>query len=69
MTDIFDQATEREEKERELSIAAARRSAPVLPYVGVCHNCEAPTAPSVRFCDKHCLEDYERRKRAESFNK
>lgn len=64
--DIYDQATEREEKERELAIAAARRSVPVLAYTGVCHNCEAPTAPSVRFCDKLCLEDYERRKRAEA---
>ena len=67
MTDIYDQATAREEKERELCIAAARRSAPVLPYIGVCHNCEALTAPAVRFCDKLCLEDYERRKRAEAF--
>jgi hypothetical protein len=66
MTDIYDQATEREEKERELAIAAARRSAPVLPFIGVCHNCQAPTAPSVRFCDSDCLADYEKRKRAEA---
>ena len=65
--DIYDQATEREEKERELSIAAARRSAPVLPYTGVCYNCEAPTAPSVRFCDSLCLEDFEKRERAKRF--
>ena len=67
--DIYDQATEREEKERELALAAARRNVTVLPFTGVCHNCEALTAPSVRFCDKLCLEDYERRKRAESFNR
>lgn len=65
--DIFDQATEREEKDRELAIKLATASRPVLPYIGVCHNCEAPTAPSVRFCDKLCLEDYERRERAKRF--
>ena len=36
MTDIFDQATEREELERERAIQAAR-SVPALPATGRCH--------------------------------
>jgi hypothetical protein len=62
--DIFDQATEREERDREIAIALAKASAPALPYLGVCHNCGAPTAPSIRFCDADCLQDYEKRERA-----
>lgn len=61
--DIFDQATEREEQERERAIAAARAPVHVLPFTGVCHNCDAPLAPSMRFCDAFCCEDFERRER------
>ena len=64
--DIYDQATEREERDREIAIKLATASAPALPYLGVCHNCSAPTAPSIRFCDSDCMADYEKRKRAEA---
>lgn len=67
MTDIFDRATEREEQERERAIAAARKPVSVVPFTGFCHNCDAPLAPAMRFCDALCYEDFERRKRAESF--
>ena len=62
--DIYDQATEREERDREIAIKLAATLRPSLPYLGVCHNCGAPTAPSIRFCDADCLQDYEKRERA-----
>lgn len=64
--DIYDQATEREERDREIAIKLATASRPSLPFTGCCHNCNAPTAPAVRFCDSDCLADYEKRKRAEA---
>lgn len=51
MTDVFDQATEREEKERELAIALQRRKAAVLPDIGCCHYCGEATGAGRRFCD------------------
>ena len=62
--DIFDQATEREEKDRALAMKIASQSAPALPYCGCCYNCGATTPPSVRFCDKDCCDDYQKRERA-----
>jgi putative NADPH-quinone reductase len=64
MADIFDQATEREEQERERAIAAARKPVSVLPFTGCCHNCGAHVAPSMRFCNAECCEDFERRAKA-----
>lgn len=64
--DIYDQATEREERDREMALKIAARSAPALPYVGCCYNCGASTPESVRFCDRDCLQDYEKRERAEA---
>ena len=46
LMDIFDQATEREEQERERAIAAARKPVSVVPFHGFCHNCQAPLVPS-----------------------
>lgn len=63
MTDIYDRATEREELDRDLCIAAAR-SAPSLPYVGQCYNCGQRLPQSMRFYDKDCCDDYERLRRA-----
>ena len=59
MTDIFDQATEREEMERERAIKAAR-SAPALPSTGRCHYCDASVAGDAHFCDCECRADFER---------
>lgn len=64
--DIYDLATEREEQERDRAIAAARKPASVLPFTGLCHNCQAPLAPALRFCGVECREDFDRRKRAEA---
>ena len=59
MTDIFDQATEREELERERAIQAAR-SVPPLPATGRCHYCDASVAGEAHFCDSECRSDFER---------
>ena len=60
MTDIFDQATEREEMERERAIAAARSSASALPATGRCHWCDASVEGEAHFCDAECRADFER---------
>ncbi len=76
MSDIYDQATDREEKDRALAIEHARRSrAPLLP-TGVCHYCGSPTRHRMLFCDPvvsegikgSCRDDYEREKAAKRRN-
>ena len=61
--DVFDQATEREELERERAVMAAR-SAPSLPATGRCHYCGASVAGEAHFCDAECRADFEREEAA-----
>ena len=61
--DVFDQATEREEMERERAIKAAR-SAPTLPATGRCHYCDASVTGGAHFCDAECRADFEREEAA-----
>ena len=56
--DVYDQATEREEKHRELSIAQARAKNQPIKFSGRCLSCNAEVE-SGRFCDSWCREDYE----------
>ena len=65
MTDIYDQATAREEQDRELALQNLRYSAKPLPH-GVCNNCEASCAGA--FCDQDCREDWEARQRMDKIN-
>jgi hypothetical protein len=63
--DVFDQATEQEEKAREQALAAVRNQAPLLMPIGVCHNCgndliRDDTAASC-FCDADCRDDWQAR--------
>lgn len=60
MSDVFDQASEKEDKDREEAIRVARRKAAVLPDIGACYFCDSPTADGHRFCDAGCRDDYER---------
>ena len=66
MTDIFDQATEREEMERERALQAAR-NAPQRDYEAeLCIGCQYATKTSYgRSCDgwPDCLKDLQRRER------
>jgi hypothetical protein len=55
MTDIYDQATMREEQERELSLAASRKG-PKLSANGRCHYCNEHITDDKRFCDAECRD-------------
>ena len=43
MTDIYDQATAREEQDRELALQNARNTTNGPAYTGFCLNCEVET--------------------------
>ena len=67
--DIYDQATEREEKERELSLAAARsRAEKQRDYEAeICTGCSYATRTNFgKNCEawSECLIDLQRRERA-----
>ena len=63
--DIYDQATMREEQERELALQNLRYSAKPLPH-GTCNNCEASCIGA--FCDADCRNEHERREAAAKRN-
>lgn len=67
MTDIYDQATAREEQEREFALQAVR-NAPQRDYEAeVCLGCQYATKTAYgRACEvwKDCLQDLQRRERA-----
>ena len=65
--DDTDRATEREEKYRDLALAAAR-SAPLLPATGHCHWCDASVSGESHFCDSDCRDMYDNAKRMERIN-
>lgn len=69
MTDIYDQATDREMADRELAIKAAlqRIEAGKLQPRGTCHNCDEPLQPTALFCDADCSADHELRIRAKRY--
>ncbi|MFN8993262.1 MAG: hypothetical protein ACK5X3_06315 [Pseudomonadota bacterium] len=53
--------------EQHLRDALARRRAS-LPAVGQCYSCAEPVDDGRRFCDRDCLDDYERAERARRVN-
>lgn len=64
MTDIYDQATEREERDRAAAIAAARVPVQALPEpTGVCLNCTEELwrdeAVAARWCCAECRDDWQ----------
>lgn len=68
MTDIFDQATEHEIRDREMAIKLQLDSAaPAMRRTGHCHNCDESLRSGGLFCDADCLNDYELRARAKRF--
>jgi hypothetical protein len=68
MTDIYDQATDREEKDRALALEHVRRNAAPMLATGVCHYCGSPTRRRMLFCDPvnsegvkgSCRDDFEK---------
>ena len=64
--DFADIAQEREQLDRELILAEHANHDPGLPFIGVCHNCEASVPNGMKFCDRDCRDDYAARKHSES---
>lgn len=62
--DIFDRATEAEERMREAALQEAKHKAEkysrTLQYLGYCHYCYEPTEHNKRFCDRFCRDDWEK---------
>lgn len=58
MSDFFDQASDREQLERDLAITSARKSAPEAPVTGHCLWCNAELTDARRWCDPECREDW-----------
>ncbi len=65
MTDIYDQATAREEQDRELALQNLRYSARPLPQ-GECNLCGASCVGC--FCDKDCRSQFEKEIRMAKIN-
>jgi hypothetical protein len=61
MTDIFDQATDQEEKAREVALAEVRSRKPSLVLTGFCHNCDEMVRTGMYFCDVDCRDDWQKR--------
>lgn len=59
MTDIFDRASDLEQKERESAIASARKPLVSARETGHCLWCNAKLIQGKRWCDSECREDWE----------
>lgn len=66
--DIFDQASEMEEKERERSIANARKPVKKLYPAGFCHYCSERVDAGALFCDIDCSEGWQEEEDARKRN-
>ena len=53
--------------EQNLQRALARRQA-TLPAVGQCYSCAEPVDAGRRFCDRDCMDDFERAEKARKLN-
>ena len=53
--------------EQHLQRALARRQA-TLPAVGQCYSCAKPVDAGRRFCDRDCMDDFERAEKARKLN-
>jgi hypothetical protein len=60
--DIADLASERETMDRELCLSMT--TVAWLPFLGYCHNCDAPVPDGSRFCDADCRDDFQKREKA-----
>ena len=62
MTDIIDDAQQREDFHREQSIAAARTAKPVAAAEGYCLECGEDLPDTRRWCDAKCRDAWEHRR-------
>ena len=60
LMDISDRATQREEFDRHIAMLKHAAYAPGLPVTGACHWCDALLPAGARFCDKDCLDGWQR---------
>ena len=60
MTDIYDQATEREEKDRAQALLYRH---PVMVACCACHNCGESLRSGMLFCGAECRDDFEQREK------
>ena len=62
MTDIFDRASDAEERDRELALKTqrARAERDKLIPTGRCYFCEGDIPAGRLFCDGDCRDDFER---------
>lgn len=67
--DMFDRASELEDRQREQAIAAARQPAPAqrLQPVGRCHYCDELTHRL--FCGPECRDGHDAEQRAKTRNR
>lgn len=70
MTDVYDQAQEREERDRELALAFARDKAhrARMPLRMTCYYCADELDAPGRFCNAPCRDDFERETKARARN-
>jgi len=64
--DLIERAQEREQQDRALALSLALHSAPQLPAIGLCYNCEAALPAGLRFCNSDCRDDHAKRKNCEA---
>ena len=62
--DISDQATLREEQERERSLAETKRNCIQLDATGACHYCGEDVDAERRLCDSDCRDMWQRQESA-----
>ena len=62
-SDPIDQASEVEQRDRDLAISVARQKAQkaMLPPIGICYNCQSPLSDGERFCNRDSADDYANR--------
>lgn len=62
MADVYDQATQREERDRELAVNAAMKAAPGPTATGRClfKGCGEPLADGARFCGPECRDAFDK---------
>ena len=64
VSDIYDQATDHEMRDRELALQNVRAIAGTMPTLtanGKCYNCAEVVGIGATFCDSDCRDDWQLR--------
>jgi len=57
--DVFDQATDREEKDREACLKRAREACKPIPVSDTCWQCGEDTLNGARWCSTYCRDRWD----------